>query len=67
MLTKTARILAALRGGAATSQQIANRIGCDRRNISVALCRLAATGAIERAALVITRRIGRPYLRWRVR
>jgi predicted ArsR family transcriptional regulator len=66
-MTQTARILAALRSGAATSQQIAKRIGCERRNISVALCRLAAIGVIERAGLVNARRIGRPYVRWRVR
>ncbi len=67
MMTKTAQIVAALRSGAATSQEIAGRIRCERRNVSVALCRLAALGIIERAGVVNARRIGRPYVRWRVR
>ena len=67
MMTKTARILAALRGGATTSQAIAERVRAERRNVSVALCQLAEIGIIERAGVVNTPRIGRPYVRWRVR
>jgi predicted transcriptional regulator len=67
MMTKIAQIVAALRSGAATSQEIASKVRADRRNVSVTLCRLAALGVIERAGVVNTRRIGRPYVRWRVR
>lgn len=67
MMTKTGRIVAALRGGAVTSQEIADRVRSDRRNVSVALCRLAALGIIERAGVTNAQRIGRPYVRWRLR
>jgi predicted transcriptional regulator len=67
MMTKTGRIVAALRNGLATSREIADRVRCERRNVSVALCRLAALGIIERAGVVNTPRIGRPYVRWRLR
>jgi predicted transcriptional regulator len=62
-MTKTARIVAALRSGAATSQEIAQRVRSDRRNVSVVLCRLAALGIVERAGVVNAHRIGRPYVR----
>jgi predicted transcriptional regulator len=49
------------------SQEIAQRVRCDRRNVSVALCQLAALGSIERAGVINAQRIGRPYMRWRFR
>jgi predicted transcriptional regulator len=67
MTTRTAQILAALRSGAATSEEIASRVRSDRRNVSVELCRLAALGIIERAGVVNAQRIGRPFVRWRYR
>jgi predicted transcriptional regulator len=67
MTTRTAQILAALRSGAATSEEIASRVRSDRQNVSVALCRLAALGLVERAGVVNAHRIGRPYVRWRSR
>jgi predicted ArsR family transcriptional regulator len=66
MMTKTARIVAALRSGAATSQEIADKVRSPRRRVSVALCRLAALGVIERAGIVNAQHIGRPYVRWRI-
>ena len=66
-MTKIERIVAAVRDGAATSQEIADRLRCDRKPISVELCRLAGLGIIERAGVVGARRIGRPFVRWRMR
>jgi predicted ArsR family transcriptional regulator len=66
-MTKVARILAMLSKGAATSQEIAARLRFPRKNVSVALCQLAAFGVVERAGTVNLRRVGRPYVRWRLR
>jgi predicted ArsR family transcriptional regulator len=66
-MTNIARILAALSSGAATSEEIAKRLGRQRRNVSAALCQLAALGIVERAGSVSLQRAGRPYIRWRLR
>ena len=66
-MTQVEGILAALGGGAATSRDIAERLGAERARIAVALCELADKGAIERAGVSNLRRIGRPCVRWRLR
>ncbi len=66
-MNNTRKILRALHGGAKTSEEI-SRLACiNRRNISVALCRLADRGVVERAGVVNAGRLGRPYVRWRSR
>ena len=66
-MTQTRQIMRAVLAGARTSREIASAIGAPRGNISVALHKLANSGAIERAGVVNTNRVGRPYVRWRAR
>jgi predicted transcriptional regulator len=66
-MTQATQILAAMRKGAETSAQIAISVGSRRGIISVALCRLADNGAIERHGSLSAGRVGRPYVRWRTR
>jgi predicted ArsR family transcriptional regulator len=66
-MTKFMKILSVLRRGPTTSGEIAKAIGGDRRGVSVALCRLAELGLIERAGVVNDARVGRPYVRWKLR
>ena len=66
-MTQSNRILKAMKAGSQTSTEIASAIGSRRRNVSVALHRLANLGLIERAGIVNTPRIGRPCVRWRAR
>ena len=66
-MTQTRRILRAMLSGARTSREIASALGAPRGNISVALHKLANCGAIERAGVVNTNRVGRPCVRWRAR
>ncbi len=61
-MTKSAAIPTALAQGATTLEEIAERLGCDRRNVAVTLCRLDALGLIERAGTMYARRIGRPVI-----
>ena len=65
-MSQLADILSLLRGGAATSREIAERLGAERKRIAVALCYLADRGAIVRAGVANARRIGRPCVRWRL-
>lgn len=64
-MTKTNRILLAMRAGAKTSSEIAHAVRLNRANISVALCELADFRIIKRAGVVNTGAPGRPYARWR--
>jgi predicted transcriptional regulator len=66
-MNQVRKILLALTGGADTSEEIACILGSPRGSISVALCRLADAGAIERVGVANDGRPGRPYVRWRVR
>jgi predicted transcriptional regulator len=66
-VTQKRRIIRAILAGAQTSSEIACAIGAPRGNVSVALHRLADRGLIERAGVVNIDRIGRPYVRWRLR
>jgi predicted ArsR family transcriptional regulator len=66
-MTKIAQILAILGDGAATTDEIARRLRFRRRHVSVTLCHLAAVGRVERAGSVGGGRIGRPFVRWRLR
>lgn len=64
-MTQVALILSAMRNGAHTSAQIAHSVGSCQKIISVALCRLADIGVVERFGSTSTGRVGRPYVRWR--
>jgi predicted transcriptional regulator len=66
-MNQVRKILLALTAGADTSEEIACIIGTQRSSISVALCRLADVGVVERAGVANDGRPGRPYVRWRVR
>ena len=66
-MTKTNRILLAIRAGARTSSEIAQAVRLSRGTTSVALCRLADPGIIERAGLVNVGAPGRPYVQWRLK
>ncbi len=66
-MTQALRIFAAMRGGAETSREIAVVAGSGRANISVVLCGLAELGLIERAGVANSGKLGRPYVRWRLR
>ena len=66
-MTQISRIMRAIVTGAQTSSEIADEIGAHRRNVSVALHRLAESGLVERAGVVNVERIGRPHVRWRLR
>ena len=66
-MSQARKILLALMTGADTSGDIACLIGSKRGVISVALCRLADAGVVERAGVANEGRAGRPYLRWRIR
>ena len=66
-MSQIRKILLALTAGADTSEEIACIIGTSRGVISVALCRLADEGVVERAGVANDGRLGRPYVRWRVR
>jgi hypothetical protein len=66
-MTMTAQILAAIRNGAETSGEIAQAVASRRGTISVALCRLADIGSVERAGSLCRGGLGRPYVRWRLR
>jgi predicted ArsR family transcriptional regulator len=66
-MNQVRKILLALGAGADTSKEIACVIGTKRGAISVALCRLADAGVIERMGVANEGRPGRPYVRWRVR
>ena len=65
-MTTTPQILAALRGGAATSVEIARRARLCRPNVSVALCRLSELGLVVRSGVDNDGRRGRPCVRWRL-
>jgi predicted transcriptional regulator len=64
-MTKTTRILRAMRAGAKTSSEIAQAVRLSRSNISAALCGLADLGIIERVGVVNAGALGRPYVNWR--
>lgn len=66
-MKKSARILAAVASGADTSREIACLISLHRAAVSVALCRLADIGRVERAGVANEGRLGRPCVRWRLR
>jgi predicted transcriptional regulator len=66
-MSQVRKILLALTAGADTSEEIACIIGTKRGSISVALCRLADAGVVERAGVANDGRPGRPYVRWQVR
>jgi hypothetical protein len=66
-VSQARRILLALTTGADTSEEIAALLDGRRSVISVALCRLADTGLVERAGVVNEGRAGQPYVRWRLR
>jgi predicted transcriptional regulator len=66
-MNKMGKIMLALHCGAHTSNEIARLVRLKRANISVALCRLADIGMVERAGVVNVGRMGRPCIRWRTR
>lgn len=64
-MTKTNRILLAMRAGAKTSREIAHTVRLNRSNVSVVLCRFVDLGIIERAGVLNNGARGRPYVIWR--
>jgi predicted transcriptional regulator len=65
-MTKSEQILAAVREGAQTSREIAQRVRQARSTVSVSLARLEDLGAVERRGVAIEGLPGRPCLRWRL-
>ncbi len=68
MSERDRRLLDAIgRNGASTSTDLAQLLGTSRARISVALCRLADLGRIERGSSAVRVTRGRPCIRWRLR
>jgi DNA-binding IclR family transcriptional regulator len=68
MSERDRRLLDAIgRKGVATSADLAQLFGTSRARISVALCRLADLGRIERGPSVGRATPGRPCIRWRLK